>query len=67
MGKEEIQTAKIIRKLMIDKDLNMAKIALECGVSRQAIWAVITGKSESYLLRFAIAKMLGIDIKRIWK
>ncbi|PKN16534.1 MAG: hypothetical protein CVU66_00590 [Deltaproteobacteria bacterium HGW-Deltaproteobacteria-23] len=61
-----INTAKKIKKLMIDKGVSGAAIARKSGVERSAISHVIAGRSKSPLLRQSIAAALNVPIDKLW-
>ncbi|MBI4826288.1 MAG: helix-turn-helix domain-containing protein [Nitrospirae bacterium] len=57
---------KVIKILLIQKDIKQADIARKLGVSNVAVCNVIKGSCESKRIKWAIAKELGKKVEELW-
>ena len=57
---------KIIKILLIQKDIKQVDIAKKLGVSNVAVCNVIKGACESRRIKMAIAKELGKRVEELW-
>lgn len=55
-----------IKALMRERGLTYAAIGAEIGVTAQAVWNVVNGTSGGRPLKFAVAKVLGVDVAKLW-
>ncbi len=57
---------KEIKKLMIDRDLSVQKIADETGFSKGYVSNVINGRYPGIKVRAAIADILEVPAEKLW-
>ena len=51
---------------LIKKNIPAAEIARRLGVSRQAVWLTIHGKTKKIRNRKAIAEAIGVKVEDLW-
>ncbi|GAB62695.1 MAG: HTH domain-containing protein [Candidatus Jettenia sp.] len=61
-----ITTKQKIRIEFIKRNISGAEIGRRMGVSRVAVYQVITGKTKSKRLRKAIADAIGMRVEDLW-
>ncbi|GJQ47599.1 MAG: XRE family transcriptional regulator [Candidatus Jettenia sp.] len=61
-----ITTKQKIKIEFIKKDVSGAEIGRRMGVSRVAVYQVISGKTKSKRLRKAIADAIGMEVSDLW-
>jgi hypothetical protein len=67
METQMVNQHKKVKIEMIRKGVNPSEVAREVGVTRWAVYAVMTGRSRSARIRLAIAEKLGTTPGRLWR
>jgi len=57
---------KVIKILLIQKEIKQVDIARKLGVSNVAVCNVIKGACESKRIKWAIARELGVKVEELW-
>lgn len=55
-----------IKELLRERDLTYVDVAAEIGVTPQAVYEIVHGKTTSATARYAFAKALGLTVGDIW-
>lgn len=56
----------VVRKALLDKDLQIKEVAEKIGYTRGHISGVISGRYDSTKVKRSIAMLLGMDFDYLW-
>lgn len=55
-----------VKDIIQERGLSYGDIAREIGVTPQAVYAIVTGRAVGATGRYAVAKVLGMEVDDLW-